>query len=773
MPGWLAELKRRRVLRVAVAYCVVIGGLLQLASVVVPALHLPDWTLTFLVVLCGFGFPVAVVLAWVFDLTPRGVVRTPPLEAPAPTQPPAAAPKQRNYRRSVVLAGIVLLVAIAGGAASWFLRRPSKPASTSRGVVAVLPFSVRGSDQFAYLSEGMVDLFAASLSQGGALRTVDAPSLLRVAGRQQAADLDPDTALPIARRFGAGLYVLGSVLEVEKRLQIHATLYDTQKPGAPIAQATASGEAAKLFGLVDDVLHQLRPGLLGARASGPGARMEEIAQATTSSLPALKDFLEGEQDMRKLVWADAQKAFEKAVAADPEFALAWYRLAVVATWTEDYSAWHAALRRARDLRDRLSPRDRSLLDALVAETYGSAQEAEQKYREILRQYPDDVESWYQLGEILFHGTALQGRMPSESRAPFQRAVDLDPLNSGSMVHLFRLAVLDGDKPEMVRVIDQLLAADPGSQDKWRWERAWAAGDQAALARQEEIIAAKDPGALLGLASAAFWYRDDFRETQRVLAKTDKFPLSPARQADRAVIRKIILLAQGRIAAAWREPGEEIMAPLGHAWGFSMPFVPATREQLARARQELLQFEVSASQGGISARRYLAGVLSARMLDGATAEAGAVELEKDPERPATGKLVAPWVRAAAAFYAGNMPRVVELLYREKEVAPDAPGPWVSTPERYVLGEALRSLGRGAEALPFFARVDHGDRIGVAYGTLMELRQAQVLDQLGETEKAVPLYQHVAEMWKDCDPELRPQLDEIRARLAALRPVSAKR
>src|SRR5262249_1561585 len=151
---------------------------------------------------------------------------------------------------------------------------------------------------------------------------------------------------------------------------------------------------------------------------------------------------------------EAQKAYQRATAADPDFALAQYRLLVVTGWTEDVPVAFAALRRAQELRGRLSPRDRSLLDAMEADLTRSTKEAEQKYRETLRLYPDDVESWYELGEILFHGTSFQGRLPSESRAAFEHAVELDPQHTSSLVHLARLAQLDGDKPELIRVLDQ-------------------------------------------------------------------------------------------------------------------------------------------------------------------------------------------------------------------------------------------------------------------------------------------------------------------------------
>ena len=84
MTGFFEELKRRKVYRVAVAYIVVAGGTIQLASVVFPAWDLPAWSLRLVIVLLLLGFPVSLILAWAFDVTPAGIQTTPDLQlAPA------------------------------------------------------------------------------------------------------------------------------------------------------------------------------------------------------------------------------------------------------------------------------------------------------------------------------------------------------------------------------------------------------------------------------------------------------------------------------------------------------------------------------------------------------------------------------------------------------------------------------------------------------------------------------------------------------------------
>ena len=101
MKSFLAELRRRNVLRVAVLYAIVGWLVIQIADIVIPALGIPAWTLSFIIVLVVLGAPIALVLAWAYELTPEGIRRTPGVEDPAPrpvTQRPQA--RFRDHRRA-------------------------------------------------------------------------------------------------------------------------------------------------------------------------------------------------------------------------------------------------------------------------------------------------------------------------------------------------------------------------------------------------------------------------------------------------------------------------------------------------------------------------------------------------------------------------------------------------------------------------------------------------------------------------------------------------
>jgi tetratricopeptide (TPR) repeat protein len=286
----------------------------------------------------------------------------------------------------------------------------------------VLPFSVTGTGSFAYLAQGMVDLLSRNLNGVEALVTVDPGRVISAAGRDLPAQLDAARARDIARRLGAGQYILGSVVPAGGQLRIQAQLYRQDSAASPVAQATVEGDSTRLFALVD----QLTAQLLAARGQGQGSRLAQTAALTTRSLPALKAYLEAERNLRAARYDSAIAGFQRAVEADSDFALAHYRLAAAAMWVGRMGLIGPAVDRALALNQRLSDRDRRLLSAFADLVRGAPDRAERQYREFLEAYPDDLEAEFQLGNLLYTYNAARGRSPAEAGAYYTRVLQVDP-----------------------------------------------------------------------------------------------------------------------------------------------------------------------------------------------------------------------------------------------------------------------------------------------------------------------------------------------------------
>ena len=341
---------------------------------------------------------------------------------------PALPPRRGLPIRRAVGAAIALVLLVGIGLA--VLKTKSGPAlAVSATRVAVLPFAVRGSESFVYLAEGMVDLLSRNLDGAGDLRTIDPGTILTAVARNSGTEvLDVERGRAIARRVGAGLYVLGSIHAVGGRMRIQAVLYDeaVARAGSP-TQASVEGDSADLFAVVDRLSAQL----LVNRSRGPESRLTETAAITTRSLVALKSYLEAEHRLRAASLEPAKldsaiARFQQAVTEDSTFALAHYRMAVAAGWANRAALSTEAASRALRLSDRLAERDRRLLAAYVDFRHGAANDAEQHYRSILRDYPDDLEALFQLADVLYNYNPLRGRSRSEARGPFNQVLSLDP-----------------------------------------------------------------------------------------------------------------------------------------------------------------------------------------------------------------------------------------------------------------------------------------------------------------------------------------------------------
>ena len=322
--------------------------------------------------------------------------------------------------------GMALVGVLALGVA--VARRVSAPAGPiSPTAVAVLPFSVLGLPAAAYLGEGMVDLLSRNLDGAGDLRSIDPGTVLTAARRtaRSGGIADTQSGGTVARRVGAGLYVLGNVYVVGGRLRIQAAIYrgDTRgSASAAVAQASVEGDTTEVLQLVD----RLSADLVASGRRGPASRLTETAARTSRSLPALKAYLDAERDLRLGKLDSAVAGFQRAVAEDSTFALAHYRLAVAAGWAGRASLSNAAIERALAFGQRLGERDRRLLTAYAAFRRGAADQAEGEYRAVLTEFPDDLEAEFQLANLLNLYNPLRGRQRSEARELYDRVLGVDP-----------------------------------------------------------------------------------------------------------------------------------------------------------------------------------------------------------------------------------------------------------------------------------------------------------------------------------------------------------
>ena len=711
---------------------------------------------------------------------------TAPLASPAPPAPGAARPSgaaPRRGRRLAPLAGLALLVAAVGTTLLLSRRQPAagQPVKT----VAVFPFTVRGGPALSYLREGIVDLLSAKLDGAAGFRAVDPRSVIAAAtGTDAAAPQPPTAGARIARQLGARWFIHGDLIEAAGRIEVTGSLFDADSGAGAEAVATASvsGGTADLFDLLDALTGRILAGLVVGRDTA----LTKLAAVTTSSLPALRAFLRGEQALRAGQDAQAAVAFREAADLDTAFALAQYRLSLTATWVnvpeaQNPTAWaQTAARHA----DRLTPLGRDLLKAYRAYRELNASDAERTYRGVLEGHPDNVEAWLMLGETLFHFNTFRGRAPMEAWAPFQRALALDS-NAHAMLHLARLAASE----ERLGALDSLVRAylvryhDAARVIEMRALRAAAHDDTRERAAVAAEVRRSDDVVALGVLQAALLYAQRPDEAGDLAAA-----FGPATGAADPILvmGRRELSEMGLMTGRWSpEPAARLLGSAAdrdwiletEALLASDPFFAVPPARVASLRDSIgarrpYRALVVVTQPmrldlGSEMRTYLLGLLSARLGDGAAARRAATELEAvRGAGQAPSRDLARALRAEIARSSGDPVSALAQI----ESFPFGPNlfqlslqHW-GVRERFLYAETLHALGRDDEALRWYdSFLGPSDLPWLAAA---HFRRGEIQARLGHREHARFHYARFVRFWKDCDPQLRPLLNRATEALAQL-------
>lgn len=506
LTAFLRELRRRRVFRVAVVYGVVAWLLVQVAHTTFPYLGIPAWSITLVIVLALVGFPLAVVLAWAFEMTPQGVRREGLADPEADdglagdadgVEDGAGAPSADSSRpRALAYLGVGVFVTLVGVAAAvLYLPGSRGPAAGEEAVIglpweasiAVLPFANLSGDPATdpFVSGLHHDLLGQLSKIAGLAKVIPRTSVMAYAGTSK--------RIPeIASELGVATVLEAGVQRVGDRVRIHALLVE----GSTERQLWAGSyerelTVEELFDIQSDIARRIARELAAELTPGEERRIRELP---TENLEAydlyLRAVVHGER------WADAGEQLtaigllEQAVELDPEFAQAWAKLSV---W-RNFLAW------ARDMPER-APGAKEALDRAVAlepdgvETLNAL--AEYHYR--LREYEQALRYFDEVDRLQPNRTYGARAMITrrlgdweEAAALMERQIDHDPRayenrNALGTYHL-RMRRFDDARRAVDHAISIMPARDAAHLT--RLEIALAAGR---LAEAREVVEAVPEG----------------------------------------------------------------------------------------------------------------------------------------------------------------------------------------------------------------------------------------------------------------------------------------
>jgi tetratricopeptide (TPR) repeat protein/tRNA A-37 threonylcarbamoyl transferase component Bud32 len=674
---------------------------------------------------------------------------------------------------------------------------PSTPgAATSHSVaIAVLPFAVHGAGQFDYLGKGIVNLLGAALDGAGPVRSVDARAILGAVQRERIGITDPDTAGALARRLGASLFVLGDIVEAGGRLRVQAAVYETGDDPRLIARAEAEGMPGDVFGMVDTLAARI----LAAQPGGPSARVARVAAVTTGSIEALKAYLEGEAEFRAGRFTSAAEAFQRAVEADPSFALAYYRLSIATEWGLTGGRSRGAAEKAVQHSHRLSRHDRLILEAMLTWRRGHAVEAERLYRTVVGSYPDDVEAWFELGEVLFHAGPFRGRSFTESREAFERVLVFEPDHVPSLLHLIRIAAFETKHEEMVERANRVLRLNPEGERalEARGMMAYALGDVAAQRRLLEEARRVPDAPLTVSANSVVLHCGDIRGSADLVRESTNLGRAPETRLVGHTRLAHLEAMQGRFSTlrAEMEKVERLNAAWGleyRAWFALLPFREVPVPEIETLQAEIRRWNPETVPPSMSEntwvvvheglhpliRLYLMGIAEIRLrrVDQALAHASALETRPVPEAAASfGKSLGRSLRAQAALARGKTDEALRLLdqpSRGVHYLQATASPFFSLPnDRYLLAGLLTGAGRAEEAIGLYGSFAETSFHELPFVVPALLRRAEILESLGRGAEAAADLRRALDLWRDCDADLAPLAEEARGRLARLEGKSA--
>ena len=337
-------------------------------------------------------------------------------------------PRRRVPQRIVALAAVLLAVLTATiGLAR---RSPGPPRGVNpRHSILVLPFdNLRDDRSVEWLRDGSVSMLGLNLSQWNDLTVIDHErlhDLLAQHGLKVGDDIGLDMARRLAREAGVWTVVLGDYTPAGDSLHLVARVYDVAS-GKRVDVARADDRSGPD---VRPLFDQLAAKLLDL-SGAPNEIRIGLARSTTNSLEAFRGYLRGVEQLNRWDLGGAERDFQRAIAVDTTFGLAYYKLALTRGWmigTED-SVSDRLMLRATTYSANLPARERMVINAYRAFIGGQYEEARSLYNQLIARDKGDADAWYGLGEAWFHDTAGVNEAPfwTESLRAFKRTLALDP-----------------------------------------------------------------------------------------------------------------------------------------------------------------------------------------------------------------------------------------------------------------------------------------------------------------------------------------------------------
>jgi len=448
--NFFGELKRRNVYKVAIAYAVVAWLLMQVASQIFPFFEIPNWTVRLVVLLLILGFPIALVLAWAFELTPEGLKRTEFAD-----ELPKKAPRNRVWLYVVAVAGAISvgLFFLGRYTAS---NKQGGPAEALTKSIAVLPFAnLSGNPENAYFAAGIQDEIITRLAKIGQLKVVSCLTTQRFKS-------SPDDLPAIAKELGVANVLQGSVQRSTDEVRVNVQLVKAETDTHLWAD-TFDRKLIDVFQIESDIAKTIAEKL---QAKLTGSEERAISSKPTADLEAHQLYLQGRYLWNRRTAENLKKAlnyFQQAAEKDPNYALAYTGIADTCALFSVYGAGapqeylpraKAAAEKALELDDSLAEAHASL--GLVLYCYFQGAQSAKEFERAIELNPNYATAHHWYGRLTL---VMLGQL-DHATTEVARAYELDPVSSIIHSDLGGVNVMARRYDEAIKQLRNTVEVDP-------------------------------------------------------------------------------------------------------------------------------------------------------------------------------------------------------------------------------------------------------------------------------------------------------------------------